>query len=69
MHKHEINRLIGYVQQKGMTLVPVEVYFKRGKVKVTLGIGRGKKLHDKREDIAKRDAQRQIEKRLKENFK
>ena len=69
LHKHEINRLIGYVQQKGMTLVPVEVYFKRGKVKVTLGIGRGKKLHDKREDIAKRDAQRQIEKRLKENFK
>jgi SsrA-binding protein len=69
LHKHEINRLIGYIQQKGMTLVPVEVYFRRGKVKIALGIGKGKKLHDKREDIAKKDAQRQIEKRLKENFK
>ena len=69
LHKHEINRLIGYIQQKGMTLVPLNVYFKRGKVKIGLGIGKGKKLHDKREDIAKKDAQRQIEKRLKENFK
>ena len=69
LHKHEINRLIGYIQQKGMTLVPLNVYFKRGKVKIGLGIGKGKKLHDKREDIAKKDAQREIEKRLKENFK
>jgi len=51
-----------------MSLVPLEVYFKRGKVKIALGIGKGKKLHDKREDIARRDAQRQIERRLKENF-
>ncbi|AUG58474.1 MAG TPA: SsrA-binding protein SmpB [Ruminiclostridium sp.] len=68
LHKHEIRRLIGYIQQKGMSLVPLEVYFKRGKVKIALGIGKGKKLHDKREDIARRDAQRQIERRLKENF-
>lgn len=69
LHKHEINRLLGYIQQKGMTLIPLEVYLKRGKVKIGLGIGRGKKLHDKREDIAKRDAQRQIETRLKESFR
>ena len=69
LHKHEINRLIGYIQQKGMTLVPLNVYFKRGKVKIGLGIGKGKKLHDKREDIAKKDAQREIEKRLKENLR
>lgn len=69
LHKYEIRRLIGYIQQKGMALVPLEIYFKKGKVKIALGIGKGKKLHDKREDIARRDAEKQIEKRLKENFK
>lgn len=69
LHRFEINKLIGYIQQKGMTLVPLEIYFKRGKVKVELGIGKGKKLYDKREDIAKKDAEREIERRLKENFK
>lgn len=69
LHRFEINKLIGYIQQKGMTLVPLEIYFKRGKVKVELGIGKGKKLYDKREDIAKKDAEREIERRLKENFR
>ncbi|GAE87434.1 SsrA-binding protein SmpB [Acetivibrio straminisolvens] len=69
LHRAEINKLIGYIQQKGMTLVPLEVYFKNGKVKIELGIGKGKKLYDKREDIAKRDAQREIDKRIKESFR
>jgi len=69
LHKAEINKLIGYIQQKGMTLVPLEVYFTHGKVKIELGIGKGKKLYDKREDIAKKDAQREIDRRLKESFK
>ncbi|MDQ2087256.1 SsrA-binding protein SmpB [Herbivorax sp. ANBcel31] len=69
LHKYEINKLVGYIQQKGMTLVPTEVYFKRGKVKVGLGVGKGKKIYDKRQDIAKKDAERQIEKRLKDNLR
>ena len=67
LHKAEITRLIGYTQQKGMSLVPLQLYFKRGKVKVELGIARGKKLYDKREDIAERDAKREIDRRLKES--
>ncbi|NLP14932.1 MAG: SsrA-binding protein SmpB [Clostridium sp.] len=67
LNRFEINKLIGYIQQKGMTLVPLEVYFKKGKVKIELGIGKGKKLYDKREDIAKKDAQREIDRRLKDS--
>lgn len=69
LHKSEIRKLIGYIQQKGLTLVPMKLYFKRGKVKLLLGIGRGKKLYDKRNDMAKKDAMRDIERRLKENNK
>jgi SsrA-binding protein len=67
LHKFEIRRLIGYVQQKGLTLVPVQLYFKGSKVKLELGVAKGKKLHDKRDDIAERDAKREIDRRLKEN--
>ena len=56
-----INKLTGYVQQKGYTLVPLKVYLKRGWVKVELAVARGKKSYDKRESIAKRDAQREME--------
>jgi len=66
LHKYEINRLIGYTQQKGLSLVPLQVYFKRGKVKVELAVAKGKKLYDKREDIAKRDAKREIDRKMKE---
>lgn len=69
LHKAEINRLIGYTQQKGLALVPLQVYFKRGKVKLELGIAKGKKLYDKREDIAERDAKRDIDRSMKESFK
>lgn len=69
LHKSEINRLVGYTQQKGLSLVPLQLYFKRGRVKLELGIARGKKLYDKREDIAERDAKREIDRKLKEQFK
>ncbi|NLV36374.1 MAG: SsrA-binding protein SmpB [Clostridiaceae bacterium] len=69
LHKSEINRLIGYTLQKGMALVPLRLYFKRGMVKVELGIAKGKKLFDKRDDIAQRDAKREIDRKLKEQYK
>ena len=69
LHKSEINRLIGVTQQKGLSLVPLELYFKKGKVKVELGIAKGKKLYDKREDIAERDAKREIDRNMKEQFR
>ena len=69
LHKNEIDRLIGYTQQKGLSLVPLQLYFKRGIVKLELGIAKGKKLYDKRDDIAERDAKRDIDRKMKEQFK
>lgn len=66
MHKKEIMRLFGQVKQGGYTLIPISVYFKDSKVKVQVGLCKGKKLHDKREDMAKRDAGREIERAMKE---
>ncbi len=66
LHKYEINKLIGLTQQKGLTLIPTQLYFKKGRVKVELAIARGKKLFDKRRDIAERDAKREIDRRVKE---
>lgn len=60
LHKAEIRRLIGAVERKGLTLVPLELYFKRGLAKVSIALGRGKKLHDKRDDEKKRDADREM---------
>uniref|UniRef100_UPI0040576926 SsrA-binding protein SmpB n=1 Tax=Acetatifactor sp. TaxID=1872090 RepID=UPI0040576926 len=65
MHKYEINKLQGKIREKGYTLVPLQVYFKEGKVKVEIGLARGKKLYDKREDIAKKDQRREAEKEFK----
>ena len=65
MHKSEINKLAGRVAEKGYTLVPLQVYFKEGKVKVEIGLARGKKLYDKREDIAKKDQRREHEREFK----
>ncbi|MEG0895638.1 MAG: SsrA-binding protein SmpB [Oscillospiraceae bacterium] len=67
MHKKEINRLMGLVAQKGYTLIPLALYFKDSKVKMELGLCKGKDLHDKRDDIAKRDAKRDIERALKQS--
>lgn len=69
LHKKEIRRLIGYVSQKGLTLVPVDLYFIRGKAKLSLGVARGKKLYDKRDDMAARETSREIDRRLKESFR
>ncbi|KAB3535733.1 SsrA-binding protein SmpB [Alkaliphilus pronyensis] len=64
LHKREIRKLIGYIQQKGYTLIPLNVYLKNGLIKVELGVAVGKKQYDKRQDIAKRDAQRRISKEV-----
>ena len=66
LNKREINRLYGLVQQKGYSLIPVSLYFKNSLVKIELGIGKGKKLYDKRDDMAKKDAQRNIERAMKQ---
>ncbi|MBW4579243.1 MAG: SsrA-binding protein SmpB [Tildeniella nuda ZEHNDER 1965/U140] len=67
LHREEIRKLIGKVEQQGLTLVPLKMYMKRGWVKVDLALVRGKKLHDKREDIKKREDQRTMQRALK-NF-
>ena len=61
MHRYEINKLMGKIKEKGMTLVPLKVYFKGSLVKVEIGLARGKKLYDKRQDIAKKDQRREAE--------
>lgn len=68
MHRKEINRLFGKVKQDGLTLIPLSLYFKGSIVKVQLGLCKGKKLYDKREDAAKKDAKRQIERAVKNNY-
>ena len=65
LHKYEINKLAGKVAEKGYTLVPLQVYFKDGKAKVEIGLARGKKLYDKRQDIAKKDLRRETEREFK----
>ena len=65
LHRREINKLMGKVTAKGYTIVPLQVYFKGSLVKVQIGLARGKKLYDKREDIAKRDMKREAERALK----
>jgi len=65
LKKSEIRRLIGKVKEKGLTLIPLRLYFKNGKVKVELAVAKGKKVYDKREAIAKRDFQRDQERRFK----
>ena len=65
MHRYEINKLAGKVAEKGYTLVPLQVYFKDGRVKVEIGLARGKKLYDKRQDIAKKDLRREHEREFK----
>ena len=65
MHRYEINKLMGQIKEKGLTLVPLKVYFKGSLVKVEIGLARGKKLYDKREDIARKDQRREAEKEFK----
>lgn len=65
LHGYEINKLMGQIQQKGYTIVPLNVYFKGSLVKMEIGLARGKKLYDKRQDIAKKDQRREAEKNFK----
>ncbi len=65
LHRHEIRRLIGKIEQKGYTLVPLQVYFKGSRIKVEIALAKGKKLYDKRQDIAKRDQRRAAEREFK----
>ncbi len=65
LNKKEINKLLGKIKQDGYSLVPISLYFKGSIVKLELGLGKGKKLYDKRQDIAKKDAERRIQKALR----
>lgn len=65
LHKQEIRKLIGQTEQKGLTLVPLKMYFKEGRVKVVIALGRGKKLHDKRESLKKKQDTREIARAIK----
>jgi SsrA-binding protein len=65
MHKQEINKLLGKIKEKGYTLVPLQVYFSNGRAKIEIGLARGKKLYDKRDDIAKKDARREAQREFK----
>ena len=67
MHKQEIMKLLGKVREKGFSLVPLKVYFKHGWAKVEIALARGKKLYDRREDVAERDAKRDMERARKES--
>ncbi len=66
MHKREILKLFGQIKQEGLTLIPLSLYFKGSRVKVSVGVCRGKKLYDKRDDMAKKSAQRNIDREIKE---
>ena len=65
LHRHEIKRLIGKVQEKGLTLIPLRLYFKNGKVKVELALARGKAKYDKRHDIKQREVDREVRREWK----
>ena len=66
MHRREINRLAGYIQNKGYTLIPLSIYLRGSRAKIELGVARGKKEFDKRRSIAERDARREMERSFKE---
>jgi len=66
MHKREIMRLFGESKQQGLAIIPLSLYFKNGRAKLSIGLCKGKKLHDKREDAARRDAKRDIERSMRE---
>jgi SsrA-binding protein len=65
LHRREIDKLASSIQERGLTLVPLSLYFSDGKVKIELGLARGKRAYDKRQDLAKRDAAREIERELR----
>ena len=68
LNRREINKLTGLIKQKGLTLVPISLYFNGNFLKIELGVGKGKKLYDKRQDIAKKDAEMKIKRAMKQNM-
>ena len=68
LNRREIDKLYGMIKQKGISLVPIKMYMKGNKVKIEIGIGKGKKLYDKRQDIAKKDAELRMKKAIKNNY-
>lgn len=68
MHKYEIMRLLGKTREKGLSLIPLRVYFKNGRAKVEIALAKGKKLYDKRKDIAERDAKREMQRAVKMRY-
>jgi len=69
LHRREINRILTNLSQKGLTVVPVRLYLKNGRAKVEIALGRGKHKYDKREDMARRDSDRQVERALREKYR
>jgi len=69
LNRREINKLIGYIQQRGYSLIPLQIYLSHGLVKMQLAVSKGKKLYDKRRDMAKRDAKRDMERAFREHQK
>lgn len=69
LHRREINRILTNLSQKGLTVVPVRMYLKNGRAKVEIALGRGKHKYDKREDMARRDSDRQVERALREKYR
>ena len=69
LNRREINKLIGYIQQKGYSLIPLQIYLTRGMVKLQLAVAKGKKLYDKRDDAAQKDAQRSMDRAFREHQK
>jgi SsrA-binding protein len=65
LHRREIDKLASSIQERGLTLIPLSLYFKDGKVKIELGLARGKRTYDKRHELAKRDAAREVERELR----
>ena len=69
LHKAQIEKMVGQTQEKGLTLIPLKIYFKKGKVKMELGVGRGMKKYEKREVLKKRDQEREISQKIREHLK
>jgi SsrA-binding protein len=68
LHSYEVNKLIGSVERKGFSLIPLSIYIKKGYVKLNIALAKGKKLHDKRESLAKKDQKRDLERELKKKY-
>jgi len=69
LHKRELKRFISKIEERGLTIIPLKLYFKNGRAKIEIGLARGKRLHDKRKDIAQKDMQRDAQRELKNKYR